>query len=407
MTLKEIKEFYCKIFYLEDDSVIDLVLGVTLANRMSGDPIWLMIVGGSSSGKTEIINGITGLEFVHELTTLTPNTLLSGMKARKGGETSFLLRIQRTSIIVMKDFTTILSMNRDDQQSIMAQFREMYDGKMTKATGTGDTIKWEGKISLIAGVTEKLYMMESRFSGMGTRALNYVMPFQDRMKTGRRAAEISGKIKEHRLAIKDAFTSYVKEMVPIITEKEHVVPDEVSERILHVTDFASLARSPVERDFKGHIELTLSPEMPMRMSNQAHRLGAVFMAMSNGVLEKHHEQILYKIALDSIPKGRRITLRELASYSDITTKGLAMKLNYSTERTRMWLEELNVLGICDRNTGAGNQGDKWKIKDEYKDIMRGFDGVEKKEGTLIEEDEFIPASTVDKEWESVGNDDDE
>ena len=402
-TIKQLVELYTSIYYLEDTSIIPLVCAVALSNKLPGDPIWLMIVGGSSSGKSEIVNAITSLPFVHEISMLTPNTLLSGMKARKGVETSLLLRIPRSSVIVMKDFTTILSMNKEDQQAIMGQFREMYDGKMSKDTGAGDTIKWEGKITLLAGVTEKIHAMSSKFDGMGTRAINYTMIPQDRMKTARRSVVIAKGIKQHREDIRSAFKEYIEHILPIIVDKEYTVDEKTSQKILDVSDFSALARSPVERDFQGKMALVLSPEMPMRMSNQLHLFASVFMAMEEGKLLPEYERIIYKVAIDCIPKGRRMCAEKLAQFDTITTKGLAMELNYETDRIGMWLGELNVLGICKRNKGNGARGDLWEMNEPYRTLMLDYGELKRETGILDTPEEASNeeiSRKIDEEWDN-------
>lgn len=397
MTLDQIIAKYQEVYYIEDTSAIALVCAVVLSSKTAGDPIWLMLVGASSSGKTEMLNAISGAVDVHEIAMLTTNTFLSGMKPSKGKETSLLLKINRNSILLHRDFTTILSMNKDDQQALMAQLRQVYDGNFVKDTGTGDSLVWKGKITLLAAVTEKIHVLESKFSGMGTRAIQYTLPAQDRMATTRRAAKIAKNIKASREEIKSYFNGYLNEMMPIVMAAQFEVPVEISENILKVCDVAAVARSPVERDFRGRMELVLSPEMPMRMSNQLHQLGATFMAMEGGVLKKEHEAILYKIAFDSIPKGRRLALRELAAHSYITSKACAIALNYETERVRMWLEELNVLGICTREIkGKGNEGDKWSLKEEYKEIVGLFDKI-KNTGEALETADADAEDTMD-EW---------
>lgn len=403
--IRDLIKEYTDIYYMEDTSIIPLVCAVTLSNRMSGDPIWLMILGGSSSGKTELLNAITGLSFVHSISMLTPNTLLSGMKSKSVSNTSLLKRISPTSIFVMKDFTTILSMGRDDQQEIMSQLREVYDGKMTKSTGHGEDLKWEGKITLIAGVTEKLHVMENRFSGMGTRAINYTLPLQDRVKTAKRSAHISKGIKSYREHIKNEFKEYIEYMIPNIVSTDYEISEDVSDKLLRVCDFSSLARSPVERNFQGEIDLVLSSEMPMRMSNQLHSLGGVFMAMEAGILLPEYERILYKLAFDSIPKGRRLVLRELCKYGDAKTKEVASSLGYESETARKWLEEINVLGICTRSSeSGGGKGDIWTIKKEYKEIISLYDGepiipITKEQIEVLREEGIEPEEeNINDEW---------
>lgn len=398
---------YCAIYYMEDVSAIRLIAAVVLSNRMPGDACWLMLVGGSSSGKTELLNMVTGVpKFVTEVSMLTSNTFLSGMRSGKGGEPSLLLRIERTSVLVMKDFTTILSMNKDEQQAIMGQFREVYDGKMAKATGNGANITWEGKITLIAGVTEKIHVMESKFSGMGTRAIQFTLPAQDSIKTAQRSAKIRHGIKESREHMKAEFREYIEHMIPQVVSSNYEIPADVSLKLLYVADFASLVRSPVERNYKGEVEYVLSREMPMRLSNQLHTLGSVFMAMEAGVLVSEDEKILYKLGLDSMPKGRRLCLRVLAVTGSSKTKEVAAAIGYETETARKWLEELSVLDICKREVNeGGNRGDNWVLKKEYRDIMVMYDELRKEEieQRIEENKEDIDAYTEaeDDSWSNV------
>jgi hypothetical protein len=324
---------------------------------------------------TELLNILSKVPFVFQLSTLTPNTFLSGMRL-KGKETSFLLRIPKTSVITMKDYTSILSMSSDDQQEIMSQLREIYDGKYTKSTGQGDDIVWRGKITLLAGVTEKIFAMEAKFSGMGLRTLSYCLPLQDRIKTAKAAAKNASKIKEIREELEDEFLEYVNLMIPIIAEFQGEVPENISDNIIALADFASGVRSPVEKAWNGDVDLVLAPEMPMRISNQIHLLCKVFMAMNAGVLLPEYEKILYKIALDSIPKGRRMALSQMTKYEYVTTKSLAIELNYPVDTVRKWLVELNALKICDRSINGGNQGDKWTLRHTYRDIMSKYDSIE-------------------------------
>lgn len=399
-TVDDLKKLYSSIYYIEDDSIIDVICASVLANRTPGDPVWLAIIGGSSSGKTELINAICGLDFVFQISTLTSNTLLSGMKPRKGQETSLLLQMPRNAIIVMKDLNTFITMNKEDQQAIMGQFLQMYDGEMTKSTGTGDTIKWKGKIGFITGVTEQIHIFQSKYSSFGTRFINYTLKTQDRVKTAQRSSEISAKIKEHRENLKTAFTAYFEYMLPIVAESDHALDPLVSKTIIELSDFAARARSPVARDFQGRMELVMSLEMPMRISNMIHLVGRTFMAMNGGVLSDSHRLTIYKMCLDNIPKGRRLVLDVLAAHGSITTRALSAVLGYDTDRCRMWLEELNVLQICDRERSEGSKGDRWRLKFEYTKLMEVFEGI-KSTGEDKKTDNEGAMEDIDNEWDNV------
>ena len=155
-TLKEVKDAYKSVFYMKDenDGVLDVILAVTISTWTGNDGIWLLLIGGPSTGKTECLNIITSLPFVHTISTLTENTFLSGMKLKAGQEASLLHRVGPKGVLVFKDFTTVLGLRDDRRTEILNQMREIYDGKIVKSTGNGEDNNWEGKINVLAATTE-------------------------------------------------------------------------------------------------------------------------------------------------------------------------------------------------------------------------------------------------------------
>lgn len=401
-SIKEICDLYQSIYYVEDTSFIKLTAWTALTNRMDGDSVWLMLVGGPSSGKTELIQALMGLPFSFDVSTLTTNTLLSGMKPQKGKDTSLLLSIPRQHVLLMKDFTTILSMRLDDMQIIMSQLREVYDGRFTKMTGMGDKLIWEGKCTLIAGVTEKIYAVDHKFSSMGPRFLYYTMPLQDRKETARRSRIIQQDIAKHRLLVKESFTEYFKNIIPKIKDFKGEVPRETSENIIDLCDFMTKCRGAVERDWKGKMNLVQSPEMPTRISNACHNIMRAAMVENDGKLDKKDEDIIYKSIFDSIPKSRKLVLNVLAKHKSATTKSIAIEINYQTEKAREWLEELNALTIIERSEGRGSKGDIWQMKEEYRVLFHKFLGIENDE-VAIKTDEDISSEQADEDYETVWN----
>ena len=373
--IEQVIEEYQKVFYLEDTSVIPLICAVTIQSAMDGDPIWIWLVGGSSSGKTEIINAVTGVKNVRQISTLTENTFLSGFRKKDGEETSLLRQIGPTGVIVMKDFTSILSMNSEKQQAVMGQLREVFDGFITKATGTGKTLSWKGKINLIAGVTEAIHADGEKFNKMGTRNLFYTFPEQNRKKTTRRAMQNAGQIKFLRANIQDIFTEYIHYMISNFDKKVITLPEDVLQDIEDLTDFVAICTTGVVRNYRGEMELMLSANMPMRHASQAIGLGTTFMKMNDGVLPKWGKDLIYKTALDSIPKQRRMCLTVLAQYQEQTTTEIAMKLGYETDLVGKWLADLNALKVCERRKGTDNGKNRWSMKEEYRKIVQRYDGI--------------------------------
>jgi len=384
-TIDELTELYKSVFYLEDSGIIPLVCAVIISNRADGDPVWLMLIGPSSGGKSEAINATLGLPFVHQISTLTSNTFLSGM-TNNTQETSLLHEIG-SGVIAMKDFTTILSIPRETQAAIMGQLREIFDGHLTKRTGTGKNLNWKGKINLLAGCTEKINLVEGMYAEMGTRWVNYILASQDRKLTTQRALDNNQTIHELREKIQEGFTEYIYQMIDKLPEEMPPLPEQVMVNIIEVADFSSEARSPVQRNYKGEMTFVLSSEMPMRLASQLKTLGHVFICMNDyKTLRGDHEKILYKIALDSIPKVRRQALQILAKYDKITTAGLASELNFPTATARMWLEDLNARGMCKRGKQKKVGGDEWSITNEHRFTIRKYDYVKHQEGKILEAD---------------------
>ena len=373
-TIEQVIKEYTDVFYLENTDLIPLVCAVAAQSVVAGDPVWLWLVGGSSSGKTEVINAIESVKFVKQISTLTENTFLSGAKAKNGKEVSLLKEI-KNGCICMKDFTSILSMNNEKRAAILGQMREIFDGRFTKATGTGDFLDWTGKINFIAGVTEAIHSDSDQFNQMGTRNLFYTLPEQDRIKTTFRAIQNTDKIKRLREHLKEVFAEYIMYIVQEAHKKHHVIPEDIQSNIVYLTDFVSRATTGVTKNYRGEMQLVLSPNMPMRNAAQAAGLGSMFMVMNGGVLPDWGERIIYKTAIDCIPKQRLMVLRVLAKYRECTTKAISMNLGYEVDLVGRWLADLDALRICKRvmNVDAGKT--RWVLEPEYRQLMINHDGV--------------------------------
>ena len=112
--------------------------GAVAANRLPGDPVWLFLVGASGAGKTEIVRSTNTLPETVEVSTITEAGLLSGTSTRERADdaTGGLLRhIGAMGTIVLRDFTSVLSMDRDGLGTVLAALREIYDGRWQRNVG--------------------------------------------------------------------------------------------------------------------------------------------------------------------------------------------------------------------------------------------------------------------------------
>jgi hypothetical protein len=402
-TLEQLEQRYHELFYVEDTAVFPLVMAAVIGAKLNAPPTWLYIIGPSSGGKSQLLACFNKVQYVTELSDLTTNTFLSGMK-RGGQETSLLKKLGNNFLIVMKDFTTLISKDDAAKGPIIAQMREIYDGYISKATGNGDTVEWgtkekRWKGTFIMAATEGIYKLQEEFADMGTRAINYVFVSQDRKKTTR--AALKNKRNNDKFSIEfGLFQDDVRDFVMDAIERAPYdfdpIPNDVEEEIIEVADLSSQCRSVVIRNYRGEKTLALSAEFPMRMAEQLLAMTQLLMYINNGNLTPEMKYAIYKTAFDSIPKQRRMILETVARYDKIEILGMAKIMNYPPELVRSWVEDLNMFGII-KHIEDGRK-EYWAIKDESRAVLKKFLGIDNT-GEVLESDENGLVQMKDLTWQ--------
>ena len=192
MTFQDLQQEIGKNIYTEDDGMTRIALASIVATRLQiSDPVWLIIIGPSSSGKSQVLRplALTDTKFIHRVDDLTENTLLSGVRVKKGEkDISLLKRIGKLGIIVISDLTVIFSKGIEARGAILGQLRMVYDGEMTKFSGlSSEPITWSGSIGILAGSTPSIYTHFEEVADMGERFIYYRMRPYDIEKATRRS----------------------------------------------------------------------------------------------------------------------------------------------------------------------------------------------------------------------------
>ena len=242
------------------------------ANRLDGDPVWLVLVGPPGGGKSEILTSVAGLRDVHPTATLTEAALLSGTPRRerdaeaKGG----LLRAIG-DFGICKDFGSVLSMNRDARAAVLAALREVYDDSWTRHVGTGGgrTLTWSGKVGLVAGATPTIDRHHAVMGAMGERFVLFRLPEVDASEQARRALAHAGREKEMRQEIGATVAALFDVPLPVPPPLDA----NESERLVSLATLVVRCRSAVERDgYSREVELIPEPEAPTRLAVVLERL---------------------------------------------------------------------------------------------------------------------------------------
>lgn len=387
LTIEQVENKIRDVYLLIDVGIIRIVIATVLGNRLglSDKPIWLLILAGSSSGKTAIMGIIDKCgPWIIPIDTLTTNTFASGLKR---DEEVSLLHKATNGVLVFKDFTTITSMNEEGLREIMGQLRSIYDGEFTKRTGNAADVEWKGKVGIIAGGTIASQRKMRQFSEQGERFINYIIDVADSKEITRRAMknQKSLKIKADELA--EIVGKFINDKINTVNKERLEIPAAIMEQMIDVADFATRARSPVTMSKKDPtmVEFVGDREMPPRMAMMLANIAVALMVICNEeVLSETNAKILYKTGLDSIPVERRIILSVLAKYKEASTKAIAMHLNYPTPTIRAWCNQLNALKLLDRSSSGKGNSDSWRLKKEYKDVVVKYENIEESEDELEE-----------------------
>jgi|GEM_PF-1874083 DNA-binding transcriptional ArsR family regulator len=353
---------------------IKLVLGVYLANNIEGNPVWVLIVSPSSSGKTELIFLLKKAENVIPLSDLTPQTFISG----KDREAGLLLKIPSgiPTILLIKDFTTILELPKEKRCAIFSQLREIYDGKYSKAFGTGEKIDWEGKIGIIGGVTQ---IWETHYSAsqiLGERFLLWRLNYTESeiKEIILKSLNNQENIKNVRIELQEEIREFLNF---ILKEKKNIVltKDEY-EFIITLSGLVAKTRSQIIRNgYKRDIDYIPDPELPPRIATQLSQLLSGLKLIEDNPSE--NLQIIRKIAIDSIPDKKRKIIEIFLG------KETPLKLSHLTELTKLpettltrTLEELEIRGILEKRGQGIGYANEWSLSKEWKEKLLNFESME-------------------------------
>lgn len=352
--LEDVLETFDELLLLPDHGAVYVALAGVVANYAVGDPVWPLLVGPPGSGKTEIVNSVTSAPGVWALSSLTPQTLLSGFE-RKGEPASLLLQIGHFGILAFKDLTTVLTMHREARGQIIGQLREVADGKTEKSFGNGLRLEWAGKIGFLAGVTPVIDEQHVFLSTMGERFLLYRLPEVQRREIARRSLARRGHEPELRARIRAATGDFLEQFHDC---GRLSLPDTFHEPLITLTDIVTRARSGVPRDGYSRELLYLpEPEAPTRLAKQLAQLGAAMLAI--GIGETETWRLLREIGWDSVPAVRCAVIETLSRLGEpVPLSRIEEETGLPDKTVRRVVEDVVALKLARRTKDSG----KWYVE---------------------------------------------
>lgn len=363
MTIAQVEKVYAKHLHDGDKVTTRVVHAVYVANMvLHGDPVWVFLVGGSGHGKTERLAPLAIMPHVELASTLSGEAALLSATARKDraehAHGGLLRRIGGKGVLVLKDFTSILEMDRTARGQVLAALREVYDGRWDREVGAegGQTLTWTGKCGLLAGCTTAIDRAHSVMNDMGPRSLFLRLPPADLDKIAGSALDQMG----HESRMREELADATAGLLLNLTGSPHEVTPETRAGLIGLANLVSQGRSPVHRDWKGEIELIADAEAPTRIIKQLGQIWRACGVLGLGIPESW--EVVRRCALDSIPKLRGAVIRHLARCADpADTTAVSVGVVHPTRTVRRALEDLAAHGVAERKTAGKGRADTWEL----------------------------------------------
>jgi hypothetical protein len=385
----DVLDGFAELVETDDMDPVWFALAAAVGSYADTDPLWGLIIGPPSSGKTEIVRSLDGL--VHErLDDITAAGLLGIVAGKKPRPTGLLHRRQGRIFATIADFSTVLATaDRGSRDLLFALLRRAFDGHLEREIhGVEAPLTWTGRLTLLAAATPAIDRFASHETALGSRWLT----IRPRDATATQRLAVARRVRSRTGATLDAQRADVRDRVTAaVTAASRRLPGIHAEQRLgdHVDDVAlvaALVRGAVERSGYGRREIIALPvvEEPARLVAQLDLLARCLLALGRSADDAR--RLLRRVALDGAPPARRVVLEALTTGEALTVAEIARQANTSRSVIRAALEELAALGVATYDTSNDDDDESsrtakpWRLcGDEAPRLVRVIAGCCEKE----------------------------
>ena len=354
---------------------IRFALAVAVTARLAGPPLWGLLVGVPSSGKTEAINALGDVADARASEMTAPGLLGWQGSASKERPIGLLTRIGTQAFATVSDMSGLLATSdRGGRDQVFALLRDAYDGRAVRVIGSAPrALEWEGRLTLLAGATPAIDSYTSHANALGPRWVYFRLPAAttDDRRAASRAARTHGKATEdQRREVRDLMARVVADAVDAAREVE--LPASVEAALEDATVVACHARAAVERETYGARSITNvpEPEDSPRLAGQLAQLARGLLGL--GLDPSDAADMVRRAALDSIPQARRRALEALAQGEPLTSAEVARRARVDRKVARFALEELAAVEVLegdgDDDGDPGRRGRSWRFVGDLGDL---------------------------------------
>ncbi len=383
---EELIAVYKKWLHMGNIDALKVMYGAVMANKLEGDPVWLFLVAPPGGMKSELLMSLSKSEITHAISSLTPHTLISGASWKEGGDPSLLPKLGG-KILIIKDFTTLLTMNYVVRDEIFGTLRDVYDGHTEKVFGNGIRRKYSVHFGVLAGVTPAIETFNVVHQSLGERFLKFRISGNWDQNSEEekilRALKNIGREDRMRGELQMAGARWLAhaelpEQVPHISEDYMV-------KLVHLAKFSARLRGVVERDkFTGNVLYKPSSEVGTRIAKQLAKLGqGIGMFLGKKAMDEEVYKLIRRTSLDTVPDRVEDIVRTIWQITGGRPEASAATQDISG-RTRLppttvfrVLQDMNLLKIVEAGGVKGQS--RWKMSDKLTEHIQKAEIYHKKE----------------------------
>lgn len=304
----DILDGYKKWLHIPNTDFINVQYATILANRLQGEPIWMFLVAPPGSSKSVTLMSFQNADRIMTTTSITPHALISGFSGG-GGDPSLIPRLDG-KVLIIKDFTTVLSMPVMQLEEIFGILRDAYDGRVEKQFGNMVMRVYDSKFGMICGVTPAIDVLGDTHSSLGERFLKYRYRYDDWYDVIKRALGNTNKENSLRTELSELATRALD------FKYENYMPEidnATQEDFIQLAQWTAIMRGSVTRDkYTNEILFKPSPEIGTRLVKQFSKL-ALGLAMFRGTQKVYGDdyRIVVQVARDTLTEKNEEIFRKI------------------------------------------------------------------------------------------------
>jgi len=305
-TLRQVEETLNTYYEIQDWQGIRIILAITLAHYIPGEPLWVRIIGASRSGKTELLRAILSHESdATELEAMTPASIRGGLKDGKK-----VLERLHGKLVITKDLATLVTMRKDARQEILGLLRSVKDGQLSSDFGNEiGHISQNAKFDWIIATTPIIEGSRQIESLLGERYVDLRWIPGNREEMAFRAANNNPNLTTIRSLIAEQVRSLMDRAREMMTSGGIKLNESETRYVAKLADAVALCRSQLHKDNENHLLAIPQPEIGTSLAQDLSRI-----ALGLGLLGIEDYQLyIDRLAWDCIPSVRATIIRTIKS----------------------------------------------------------------------------------------------